>query len=206
MTRFLLTIILLTSALYSRPILNIPGPISITQNDSSYSPCTEFLDSLVMLHDKNAFYYNIAGVHRDEYKIFTILRLPESLYLQDVIKQTILYYNFLPDENIRQEEELHIFPLFKDLNDPPALIARYNGKGKFDFTIYHWMRVPVPSAPSPEEKSLYNEVLNLAFKSSNSLDNIDRDIFANVAAKHRISIEQLTRLYQRILLWQRSPK
>jgi len=68
------------------------------------------------------------------------------------------------------------------------------------------MRVPVPSAPSPEEKSLYNEVLNLAFKSSNSLDNIDRDIFANVAAKHRISIEQLTRLYQRILLWQRSPK
>jgi hypothetical protein len=190
----------------AQAILNFTHPIEISINDSTYIPDPGFIDSLKMFYNQNGFYYHIAGAHRDENRIYTILRIPQTLNFKELLIQIILYFNFLPDDQNRLSEQVNIYPFFDVIESPAPVICRYDKKGVFKISVLHWSVVPIPPAPSPEDKALYNMLINHANKNSYTMDDIDKTIFEEVSSKSCISLEELQLIYERVLLWQRSPK
>jgi len=159
-----------------------------------------------MLYNQNSFYYHIAGAHRNENRVYTILRIPQTLTFKEVLIQVLLYYNFLPDDESRRNEQLNIYPLFDEIEDPAPVICRYSHKSVFKISAFYWFVTPVPLAPSPEDKALYNKLISHVSKNSYSMDEIDKSVFVEVSSKNRVSLEELQGIYERVLLWQRSPK
>ena len=151
MKKWILIYIFLLSPIYAQTILNFNHPIEISVNDSSYTLDFGFLDSLTMLHNQNSFYYHIAGAHRDENRIYTILRIPQTLTFKEVLIQILLYYNFLPDDLSRRSEQVNIYPFFDEIEDPAPVICQYKDKGLFKISVSHWFVSPIPPTPSPEE-------------------------------------------------------
>jgi hypothetical protein len=206
MIKWILLFLFLLCPIDAQTILNFEHPIKISINDSTFNPKTGFIDSLKMYYSQNSFYYHIAGAHRDENNVYTILRIPQTLTFRELLIQIILYYNFLPDNQSRKSERVNIYPFFSEIENPAPIRCRYTENGVFIIKVLYWHVLPIPLPPSPEEKDLYNKLINHANKKSYSMDEIDKSIFVEVSSKNQVSLEKLRSIYERVLLWQRSPK
>jgi len=206
--KIVFAIILILAACYqprleAQPVLNFPNGIRITVNDSLYHVNQSFLDSLRLCYDQSRFLYHIAGVHFDSQYTFTSMRLPQTLGQRELMKQIILYYNFLGDETKRRFERILIFPFFVPLKEPAPVSCRYRD-GLFRITILHWQQVPIPPMPSPEDREIYNQIINHTLEVSNTLDEIDKRILMDTAEENNLTLDEVLKIYQDVLLWQRS--
>lgn len=189
---------------HSRPVLNFPNGIRISVNDSIYIVHETFRDSLTELYESNRFLYHIAAVHNTGAWVSTILRLPQTLGKTDVIKQVILYYNFLPDENTRRAEHLKVFPFFMSLKEPAPVVCYYKGNGLFDIKLTSWKKVPIPPPPSPEDREIYNQIMNRMLDGSGTLDEVHDTTLKEVAIRNDMPLYKIRKIYRDVLLWQRS--
>lgn len=184
--------------------LNLQGKFRITINDTIWNPAKSFTDSLTLLKNTSKFYYHIIGAHDTGDYTHTSLRLPQTLNTSGILKQIVLYYNFLSDEQARERERLIIFPFFISIENEPFVTCQYHKGGEFRITVNRWEVIPVPPAPTPEEKNIYNKIVNRALKQSSSLDEIDEKILRLVASEIKMDYAKVKEIYQTTLLWQRS--
>lgn len=146
--------------------------------------------------------YEISGVLQKSGKTVTVLRMPQTLSVEQVVQQVNWYYHNLdPDE--RTKETIMIYPLFVPLSAEPAARAKYF-QDSARVELLNWARVSRPPAPLPEEKALFNRLMEFYFRESGGFGEIEDSVFSRFARENKIETAYLKKLYQDIILWQKS--
>lgn len=184
--------------------VNLPREINIYINDSLFTPSVEWNDSLINEAQLSKIRYKIAGFRRDNKLVFTKIKLPQIFKLPQVVRQVVLYYSLLNDEEDREKEEILVYPYFSSINVKDAITCNYRRYGKYYFKVRTWQTIPTPSTPTPEEKEIFNRIMETSFQQVNKFGDIDEEIFQQVAAQNRLSTERVKSIYQNIILWQLS--
>jgi len=196
----LLTFISYNSIL-SQPEIILPAEVNIIINDSVFDPSESSTDSLISEAQSGYLRYEIASTYRQSLKIQTKVRIPQIFTISQVIRQIVFYYGLLSDENARKTEELWIYPFFSDLDKEPAAICTCLKNGWFELKLNEWTTINVSKIPSPEEKYLYNQLVDSAMTEFGDRDGISDGIFKIVAKENDISIEKLQKIYEAVKLW-----
>jgi hypothetical protein len=108
----------------------------------------------------------------------------------------------LPNEDTRESEVLSIYPYFTSIAENPAIKAQYSSEGDYDIRLSYWDKVPIPDQPIPEEKYIFNQILQTSFSGVQSIGDVPENVFEEVAIKTRRSVEEIKIIYQNTILWQ----
>jgi len=199
---FLLSIIISSPILRAQDEIKLPHEILLTVNGSELPLTDGWIDSLIDDAFGVKIYYKIVGASRKESSVITDIQIPQILSINDVYQQIVLYYTILPDENSREREVLNIYPYFESTEKEPALRCQYFSEGKYEINVEYWYRIPIPDQPIPEDKDIYNQILQISFHEVQSLGDISDDIFGKVAIKNGLSLQRVREIYQNTILWQ----
>ena len=184
--------------------INLPSEITIYINDSLFTPSVEWHDSLANEARFDKIRYKIAGFRRDNKLVFTKLKLPQIFDLPQVVQQIILYYSLLNDELDRENEEILVYSYFASINEKEAIKCRYRISGKYYFDVRDWHTIPTPAQPTPEEKEIFNQIMETSFQQVNLFGDMDEEIFQRVADRNKLPVTKVKNIYQNIILWQLS--
>ena len=198
----LILILPYTNKLYAQAQIELPKEIRVEVNDIEKNLTAGWIDSLIDDAYSGAIHYKILGAKRFEYYITTHIQIPQILSIDEVLRQIVIYYALLPDEDAREREILNIFQYFESTIGEPAIKANYSSDGEFDINIYRWSKVPIPDPPIPEDKDLFNQIIQSSFKDVQSLGEVPDQVFEKVAVKNNLSIERIKIIYQNTILWQ----
>jgi hypothetical protein len=182
--------------------IDLPSEITIFINDSLFTPALEWNDKLVHEAALAKLRYRIAASHGDDQDVVTKIKIPQILSFPEVIRQVILYYSLLTTEQDRQNERILIYPYFKSIDRDAALSCKYQTRGKFYISVKHWHTVPVPPKPSPEDKEIFNQIMETSFKDIQKFGDLPDEIFANVALRNKMTANDVRHIYQKVILWQ----
>lgn len=206
--RYIFSAIFLTLLLQSSPAqltIRIPENIHFITNDPELQFTQARRDTMFKHVLSGDIDYRIVGLHFDEDKVFTKIRLPQTLDRYAVIEQILIYYGLLRTEDDRKEETLLIYPFFIPVDKThPAVQCKYNGRGEFVIDFNSWETVPVPDEPAFIEKKIYNDILEQTFTRSQKIDSIKDEVFESVANTYDLDPGQVETIYQKVLLWLKS--
>jgi len=90
---------------------------------------------------------------------------------------------------------------FYDLNEEPSVICNCIKNGWYQIRLNSWDTINISTIPGPEEKYLYNQLVDSAMTEFGDHDGISDEIFESVAAKNNISVNKLKKTYQTVKLW-----
>jgi hypothetical protein len=147
-------------------------------------------------------YYKIIGASRKESTVITQVQMPQILTLDEVLRQIVLYYTTLPNEDSRENERLNIYPYFEATDADPPLKCQYISEGIYNIDVERWTQIPVPDQPIIEEKDIYNQILQVSFHEVQSFGDISDNVFEKVAIKNKLSVAQVREIYRNTILWQ----
>jgi hypothetical protein len=182
--------------------VDLPSQINIYINDSLFTPPVAWNDALIDEAQSGKIRYKIAGFRRDNKWVFTKIKLPQIFKLPQVIRQIILYYSLLNEEEDRELDEILVYPYFSSLNQKEAITCKYRRSGKYYFKVNSWQTIPIPAKPSPEEKEIFNQIMETSFQQVNKFGDIDEKIFKKVASQNGLPANRVKSIYQNIILWQ----
>jgi len=199
---FIVFIIMSPPILKAQEGIILPDNIVLTV-DGSELPLTQgWIDSLVDDALRVNIYYKIVGASRKESSIITKIHIPQILSINEVYRQIAVYYSLLPDEESRERELLNIYPYFDSNEEDPAFRCQYFSEGKYEISVGYWYRIPVPDQPIPEDKDIYNQILQISFNEVQSMGDISDVVFEKVADKNNLSLQRVREIYQSTILWQ----
>jgi hypothetical protein len=199
---FIFLVLSIIQILFAQSPIKLPSEISIEINDSERFLSTSWIDTLADDAINWSICYKIVGAKRSTHYILSNIQIPQILTLDDVLRQIVIYYALLPNEDEREKEILSIFPYFESIEGLPAIRVHYMSHGKYDIELNYWNRVSVPDPPIPEDKYIFNQVLQLAFNGIQSLGDVPDSVFKEVATKNNLSMERIRNIYQNTILWQ----
>ena len=199
---FFVLIILITTSIKAQTQIVLPTEIKIEVNDSEFPLTSGWIDSLADDAIAGMIHYKIISAKSAEYYVNTQLQLPQILSLHVVLRQIVIYYALLPDEEMREKEILNIYPFFDSTEGDPALRCLYLGDGDYEIELERWNQVPIPSQPIIEDRDIFNQILQAAFKGVQSLGDVPDKVFEEVATKNNLSVERTKIIYQNTILWQ----
>ena len=197
-----LLILLFAGIVWAQPEIDLPASINLTINESEFSLSTGWIDSLVDDALSGKIHYKIIGAKRSERYILTNVQIPQILTLNEVLRQIIIYYSLIPAEMDREKEILNLYPYFSTPGEKSALTARYISEGYFKIELNLWETVPFPDQPIPEDKDIFNQILQTAFNGPQSLGDVSDTVFEKVAGNNHMTIGQVRSIYQNTVLWQ----
>jgi hypothetical protein len=195
-------IFIFAQPLYSQLQIELPIEIKLKINDSEVPVSSDWRDSLHADASAGKIYYKIVGATRSENYVLTQVQIPQILNVSEVLRQIVIYYALLPSENIRVKEILNIFPYFKPTKDNPAFKIRYISEGEFHIEFDKWETIPLPDQPLPEEKDIYNQIIQSSFSDLQSLGDVPDRVLEKIAIKYNLSVERIKTIYQNTILWQ----
>lgn len=184
--------------------VKLPPAVTIFINDTLFTPSLEWNDNLISAARSSKIQYKIVAFRRDNKNIFTKLKVPQILNLHAVIQQVIIYYSLLTNEEDRENEEIMIYPYFSSVDRPASIRCSYQKEGNFYFEVDSWITIPIPSRPKPEEKEIFNQIIDSSFQQVHRFGDISKEIFDKVAQKNKMTSEDVKNIYQKIILWQLS--
>ena len=201
-----ITIVLVCLPIFLKAQLevNLPPNVTIFINDTLFTPPLEWNENLIRIARSSKIQYKIVAFRRDNKNIFTKLKVPQILNLHAVIQQVIIYYSLLNNEEDRENEEIMIYPYFSSVDTLASIRCSYQQNGNFYFEVSSWITIPIPSRPKPEEKEIFNQILDSSFQHVHRFGDISKEIFDKVAQKNKMSSEDVKKIYQNIILWQLS--
>jgi hypothetical protein len=195
-------IFIFSQLLYSQPQIELPIEIKLKINESEVPVSSGWMDSLLEDASAGRIYYKIVGAIRSENYVFTHVQIPQILNIGEVLRQIVIYYALLPSEKVRVKEILNIFPYFKSTEGKPAFNIRYISEGEFHIEFDKWESVPIPDQPLPEEKDIYNQIIQSSFSDLQSLGDVPDKVLEEIATKYDLSVERIRTIYQNTILWQ----
>jgi hypothetical protein len=197
----ILLIFIAYNSILAQPEIILPAEVNIIINDSVFDPSESWTDSLITEAQAGYLRYEIASTYRQSSKIQTKIRIPQFFTFSQVIRQIVFYYALLSDDDSRKIEELWIYPFFSALDEKPSVICNCLKNGWYQITLNGWNTISVSNIPSPEEKYLYNQLVDSAMTEFGDRDGISDAIFEVVAEENNISIEKLKKIYESVKLW-----
>lgn len=193
----------LPAILFGQIEIKLPENVQVQVDDLSLHFNEDWFDSLHYEADQNIFLYRIATCLKRNYKITTKIQLPQTLKINQVIRQVILYYSLLDTEKEKIKENLWIYPLFQDLNNSASIKCSY-ADNIYNFKIINWETIPVPAEPTPEEKHLYNQILKTKMEQHLNFKSSSKVLFQEFAQISSIPVKKVERVYQKVYLWKNS--
>jgi hypothetical protein len=197
----IISILIAAQIVIAQTQIDLPREIKLEVNGSELSFTSDWIDSLVDEAYAGMIHYKIVGAKRSDYYITTQIQIPQILTLNDVMRQIVLYYSLLPNEESREAEILTIFPYFESTDGKPALKTHYDSEGEYDIELFHWNTVPIPNQPIPEHKYIVNQILQTSFSGVQSLGDVPDTVFEEVANENDLTVEQTRIIYQNTILW-----
>ncbi len=188
--------------IFSQPEVSLPREINIMIDDYVFDPSETWTDSLISEARAGYLRYEIISTYRGSNQIQTKIRVPQFLTFKQVIRQVVFYYGMLDNEDARKCEKLLIYPFFCDIEDTPAARCTYIKEGWHKFEVNYWKTVDVPNTPGPENKFIYNQLIDSAMTELGDRDGISEIIFIKIAAENNISVDDLHKIYEEVKLWQ----
>ena len=176
--------------------------ISIYINDKPYTATIEWIDSLQTDPEIAIIRYKITGALSDGKSVITRIRLPQVLTINEVVRQIVLYYKMLDNDEARKNEEILIFPYFTEPDDPPFLRVNYLNSHIINIKLREWQTVKRPPPPSPEERDIYNQIIEDSFNDVQEYGNISDETFIKIARENNIPLDRVTQIYKNVILWQ----
>jgi hypothetical protein len=174
--------------------------ISVFINGDAYPISAAWVDSAQSQSELMTIRYNITGAHSYGSEVTTMIRLPQVLTVQQVIEQVLLYYFMLEEETLKNNEQLYIYPYFTDQAQQPAIRVRYlSGTLKVD--LKEWKTVRRPKLPTPEEREIYNQIIEDFFNEIQEYNSMSNDRFQKIAQKNNIPVERVRKIYEDVILW-----
>jgi hypothetical protein len=198
-------IILILFMVFNLPaqvVIELPDSIGIYINDREYLLTKGWMDSLISESKSGKFHYYFDGTDAKSTHIRSILRIPQILTLHQAFRQIILYYSLLSSETDRLKEEVLIYPYFSDLQEQPFLSCTYRPGGKFYFRINRWNVIPLPPPPRPEEKYIFDQIMEAILNNLPNMGDPSAEIFKVIADKNKLPVGDVQQIYQNIILWQ----
>ena len=197
----LIYLLISTQIVFGQTQVEVPKEIKIEINNDEKILTEGWLDSLYDDAYSGEIHYKILGAKRFEYFITTNLQIPQILSLDDALRQIIIYYSLLPGEDARDRELVHVFQFFEPTTSDPAIRAKCHAEGEFEFEISRWNQVPIPSAPIPEDKDIYNQIVQTSFKNVQTFGEVPEKVFKKIALENNLEVERVKIIYQNTLLW-----
>ena len=195
---------LLPLVLIAQPEIKLPSQFHLMINDSEVNLSSGWVDSLVTEAFSAEIRYQIVGASYIDKSITTQIQLPQFLPLSDVLRQIVIYYSLIKEENDRQKEKLLIYPYFTEKDSSPSLECRYDAGGEFDIRVFKWDRVPIPNQPDIGQLEIFNKILQDTFSETSSFSGIPDQSLEKFAKRNNIPVEQVRQIYQNTILWQLS--
>jgi hypothetical protein len=200
MNNILIFFSFLTSLVFAEIQSSIQNEIKVVVNDSILEFSQAWYDSLIIESSQNNLCYQISGYQTSKVSTTAKLKVPQTLKLSQIIRQVIIYYNMLQNENERRKEKLLLYPFFSDLSKP-EFIKCYYSDNTYYFVVQKWEKIPSPSQPTPEERYIYNEILKNALQNTLEFGELSEDVFEEVSINQEKSIDEIHKIYEKVVLW-----
>lgn len=181
--------------------IDLPSEITVSINGEKLQLTSGWRDSLLAEADKGYLKYEIISAYRFNSQIETRINIPQFFSLPQVYRQIIFYYAMLSDEKARVSERIQVYPFFAPISETALISCLYNSPGKYELTVDHWPTSAIPGPPSPEEKYLYNQLIESVMNEIPESGDIPEDIFEKVARENGIPPGRLREIYQNVKLW-----
>ena len=188
----------------TQPVIELPRQIVIYVNDTLFTPSDAWYDSLNLDAKNSKICYTIIGTSSTKSMVLTKIQIPQIVSLKQVLRQIVLYYSLISREKDRTKEKVNIYAYFQSIRSAPMLKVAYQSPGVFYIQLRKWERIPAPSSPTPEEKAIFNQVLQMAFEEVQTFSSISESVFKKVALRNSMSVEVVKKIYQNITLWQQA--
>jgi hypothetical protein len=184
--------------------IDLPASIDINVNDINLPLTENWIDSLITESRSGKLHYSIASAYADNDTVTTRLHIPQILSLRQVYYQVIFYYSLLSNESDRLKEQVFIYPYFFDIKKQPFITCTYHSTGKFYFSVQEWPVVPVPPEPGPEEKWIFNQIIEAMLGGIQKMGGVPEELFKQIAEKNNTPVHRVQSIYENTILWQES--
>ena len=174
--------------------------ISVFVNGDAFPISAAWVDSAQSHSELMTIRYKITGAHSYGSEITTMIRLPQVLTVQQVIEQVLLYYFMLEEETAKNNEQLYIYPYFTEQDQQPPIRVKYQS-GTLKVDLKEWKTVQRPKLPSPEEREIYNQIVENFFHEVQEYNTMSTDRFQKIAQKNNIPVERVRKIYEDVILW-----
>lgn len=187
-------------SLFAQIEIFLPDTFQVSVNDSQIQLEQSWYDSLQSEAKYAKIYYQLAGHHSFNRSAVAKLRIPQTLTFKQVIRQVLFYYSLLNSEKDRKNEKVLVYPFFIDVDKPEFIRCKYSD-GFYNFHIKKWETIAVPSAPTPEEKFIYNQTLKYAMQNTLMFEEIPEKALKEVSVHHNKSYNEVLHIYKKVALW-----
>ena len=82
------------------------------------------------------------------------------------------------------------------------MMCTYQPGGKFYFTVNRWSVVPVPPAPDPSQKNIFNQIIDEMLENYQVMEGLRPEILQKIAEKNKIAVDEVQKIYENTILWQ----
>ncbi len=199
---FLVLALFIPVFLPAQLVINLPDTIVISVNKQIIPLTRSRLDSLHQEARSGKVHYKIAGIEASRQRAQIRLAVPQVFSLPQVFDQIIFYYSLIPAEDDRLRDQVYVYPYFADIAEQPYITCSYQPIGKFFFTVKRWPVIPVPPAPDPLQKNIYNQIINALLDDYQIMENVSPEIIQRIAHKNKLQVEQVQKYYEDTILWQ----
>ena len=199
---FLIFILLGPAHLPAQLIIKLPAVLEISVNDQKLPLTPGRLDSLHQQAASGKIHYKIAAIEASQQRAQVRLAVPQIFTLAQVCNQIVLYYALIPAEEDRLRDQLYIYPYFADTDQQPYITCTYKPGGKFFFSVNRWPVLPIPPAPDPQQKDIYNQIINAMLEDYRIMESINPEIIHQIASKNKLADAEVQKIYENTVLWQ----
>lgn len=184
--------------------IDLPSEVMIHINDTTMELSVGWIDSLVVEAEQGKIRYKIVHAEGDGHQVFTSLKLPQILSLNEIVRQIIFYYSLLSSDMEREKETLAIYPYFNSIQQRAYINCTYRTGGNYFLKVRNWHTVSIPPTPKPEDKFIFNQILNETFGNIQHFGTIPDEIFSKIALRNQLTAQEVRTIYENTILWQLS--
>lgn len=181
--------------------LILPESLRVVVNDELFPVNKTWYDSLRSEAEHNNMHYHLAAYHRlNNRTVISKLKIPQTFFFSKVIRQVIFYYSFLGSNHERQKETVLVYPYFEDIDEPEYIKCNYSDN-TFNFQLKYWRRESPPSPPTPEEKFIYNLILENSIQNTSVLEEVPEEALQDVSRDKNKKYDEIYQIYKKCVLW-----
>lgn len=180
--------------------IKLQSHFEVNVNDSIIEFSNLWFDSLITEANNSKIYYQISGYESSNRISTAKLKIPQTLKLNEIIRQVIFYYSLLESEQEKEKEQVLLFPFFVDITKPEYIKCNYANK-TFYFKLREWITQPKPLQPTPEEKYIYNQIMKNAIEKTMVFGEVPENSIKEISLLRKKPFNEINEVYKKVTLW-----
>ena len=191
--------------LFAQSKIVIPEDLEVEVINYDFEKSSRWFDSLRFEAKNNIVVFELGACHIIENFILTRLRVPQTLNVEQVIRQVILYYS-AHDPDTRRIERVLVYPFFTPISGPPFMSCELKNEDIFNFIYRKWHTVSIQKEPTDVDSLIYADIIRLSSEEIHKFGSMPDEIISQIAKKNELPFAAVRSIYQYITLWNSSLK